>query len=298
MLLPKKISATTQQRASRKSLEKRIKEVKGDASFKLPKEVKTLLLDTAAVLSHLSVAGTWHAHQNSELDQTLQRVANSHDTKDPIDKAVSEYYALHYTNELKHGPMHTLPFDKTHAISGSVWHYGDSYELAVKGAPEHVLALCDLTENEREAVERKLHQLAGTGDKIIALAHASLSQAVTTFDELSYIRVLQFDGFVSLAQHMPPRIKTIVTAARRADIPVYLITGDHSESALHVAKEIGVATHRNQVFDSRRMHVMSSDEREHLLKEIRVFSRTTSQNKSHIRALFDKNEVLSLTIQK
>lgn len=301
MLLPKKISDTTRQKNFRKTLEKQIKQLFPeeviDPSFKLSKHITTLLIDTETIIDHFSVSHTWKMDTNSQLDKTIEQAINLDDITFPhsLDKTLYMHTTHHQTIPSKHGPMLALPFDKTYTMSGNLWHHGSSYELALKGAPEYILAKCDLTENEKETLERKLHQLASSGDKVLAIAHATLSHKINSFSDLTKKDALVFDGFVSLTQHFSPRIKEIVQVAHRAGIAVYLLTGDHPESALHIAKELGIANKKGHVFDSRTAHVIGSHDLEELTQEARVFSRVTRQNKTHIGPLFKSNETLRLT---
>jgi magnesium-transporting ATPase (P-type) len=289
MLFSKKISGGTSQKTSRKTLQKLLEEFfpsKTDP-FKNSSSATTLILNTAALIHHFSIADMWRADTHSQLNKTISQAVDSNEAalSNSLDAAFHEYIDL----SLKHGPAFTLSFEQKYPVSGNVWHHGSMYELAVKGAPEYVLAKCDLTENEREVAEQKLHSLAGNGHKVLAVAHLQLTHEITSFNDLTKQDRLVFDGFVSLTQASHPHAKKIVKAAQQAGMTVYLMTGDHLESALHIAKELGIATRKSHIFDSRRAHVMTNEELEQLVKDVRVFSRITPQNKARFVALLKSN---------
>lgn len=292
MIFSKKISNGSSQKTSRKALQKLLEQLFPSEidSLKNSKNAIVLLLDAQTLVSHFSVADVWRAETRSQLDKTIGQAIDSN--REALPNSIDAAFRDFIDPSLKHRPALSLPFEQKHLMNGNIWHHGNVYELAIKGAPEHVLAMCDLTENEREVAEQKLHSLAGNGHKVLAVAHIQLPHKITSFNDLTKKDRLMFDGFVSLTQNLRPHAKTIVKTAQKAGVTVYLLTGDHSESAFHVAKELGIATRKSHVFDSRRMHVTANDELERTVKESRVFSRITPESKKQILAQFKKSETL------
>ena len=74
-----------------------------------------------------------------------------------------------------------------------------------------------------------------------------------------------------------------------------MITGDHFETAFHIGKQLGMVETRDQVFDSRRMNVMSDEELEEVIDSIRVFSRVIPEHKYRILALLKKHNITAMT---
>ena len=262
--------------------------------------ITTIATDKTGTLTKnkLSVVSTWQpAHANHILNELIAKAVNQNGSKmhDPLDTALDEYVLAKHVAKSHHTPVITFPFDQSVAMSGNLWHHGSSYELIVKGAPEHVLARSDLTENEREEAEKMLHQLTSDGNRVIAIAHNSMSRKIESFNELSRSNKLIFDGFVAVADILRPEAKKAIQTAVKAGVTVRMITGDHFETAYHIGRSLGMVETRDQVFDSRRMSVMSDEELEEVIGEIRVFSRVIPEHKYRILALLKKTDITAMT---
>lgn len=214
---------------------------------------------------------------------------------DPLDTALSEYVLQKKAAVSHHIPLAVFPFDHTTAMSGNLWHHGNEYDLAVKGAPERVLDRCELTEGEREAAEVVLHKMTGEGYRVIAVAHLRLNHAIKDLKELAKKERLTFYGFVAVADIVRPEAKKAIASAASAGVTVRMITGDHFETAFHIGRELGMVTRREQVFDTRRMHLMSDKELGDVIEHTRIFSRVIPEHKYRILALLKKHHITAMT---
>lgn len=214
---------------------------------------------------------------------------------DPLDSAFDRYVTNEHVKRPRQAALQILPFDQATAMSGNIWHKGSDYELAVKGAPEHILARSDLSENEHEYATTELHRLTASGYRVIALAHLPLKKSIGSFNDLPKKEKLTFVGFVAIADVLRPEAKSAIKAAQTAGVTVRMITGDHFETAYHIGRQLGMVHSRNQVFDSRRMGVMSDEELEKVIDEIRVFSRVVPEHKYRILSLLKKRNITAMT---
>jgi calcium-translocating P-type ATPase len=110
-------------------------------------------------------------------------------------------------------------------------------ELVVKGAPESVLPLCS-SSCDGEDTEAAVRELAARGLRVLAIAVRPLAadEIVSPAAE----RDLMLLGLVGLED--PPRAEAAaaVKACRTAGIKVALVTGDHPDTALGIAREVGL----------------------------------------------------------
>jgi Ca2+-transporting ATPase len=107
--------------------------------------------------------------------------------------------------------------------------------VAIKGAPETVLALC--AHRDSEALEQA-HAAAAGGLRLLAVAEATWS-ADPWPDDPHRFR-FRWLGFVALADPLRPAVPAAVAECRRAGIRVVMITGDHAATALSIAHEAGL----------------------------------------------------------
>lgn len=262
--------------------------------------ITTIATDKTGTLTKnkLTVQQTWQLpHTADKLNDLLGRVINYRSQKihDPLDTALLDFTHQQKIPISKHLPALSIPFDQLTAMSGNLWHHGSNYELVVKGAPEHVLARCDLTENEHEMATTQLQKMTGQGFRVIAVAHTTLRRAIDGFEDLRKTDKLEFAGFVAIADVLRPEAKRAIQAATKAGVTVRMITGDHFETAYHIGRQLGMVERRDQVFDSRKMHVMSDEELEKTIGTIRVFSRVIPEHKYRILALLKKNNITAMT---
>jgi Ca2+-transporting ATPase len=259
----------------------------------------TIATDKTGTLTKnkLTVQEIWHPEgTDTSFNRVLAHAINQNGRKvhDPLDTAMNDYVKS-ADIELNGVPLLSLPFDQAVAMSGNLWHDGAGYRLVVKGAPEHVLARSDLTENEHEQASAKLHHLTGQGYRVIAIAQTNLSTKISNFTSLPKRAKLEFIGFVAVADVLRPEAKKAIAAALSAGVTVRMITGDHFETAYHIGRQLGMVTHRSQVFDSRRMSVMSDEELDEVIRDVRVFSRVVPEHKYRILSLLKKHNITAMT---
>lgn len=262
--------------------------------------ITTIATDKTGTLTknQLTVQATWHpenAHAHLARIMQISTNLSAQKYRDPLDTAFSMFTEEKQVHRPTQPPLLSLPFDQATAMSGNLWHSGGEYELAVKGAPEHVLLRCDLTENEHEKATALLHKLTGNGYRVIALAHGTLKKPIAKFTDLHKKDKLTFAGFVAVADILRPEAKSAIQTALRAGVTVRMITGDHFETAYHIGRQLGMIHSRDQVFDARHMSVMSDEQLDEIIGNIRVFSRVIPEHKYRILALLKKHNITAMT---
>jgi Ca2+-transporting ATPase len=263
--------------------------------------ITTIATDKTGTLTKnkLTVQELWATSTNAVLESSLVNSLlpqGSSKVGDPLDTAFTEYATKrHITHSKKTMPAKVFQFEHSVAMSGNLWHKGNHFELFIKGAPEHVIERSDLTENERESVTAKLHHLTGLGYRVIALAHTEITTELSSLEALPKRHKLTFDGFVAIADILRPEAKAAIKTAQKAGIIVRMITGDHFETAYHIGKELGLVASRDEVFDSRKLSVMSDEELANTIDTIRVFARVVPEQKHRILSVLKKRDITAMT---
>lgn len=261
--------------------------------------ITTITTDKTGTLTknRLTVQAIWQPHATKNFAEIISRTINHRRDKmhDPLDSAFHDYAKKNDVSWPRHEPLESFPFDHATAMSGNLWHQGATYELMVKGAPEVILERSDLNENEREKLTAQLHHLSSEGYRVIAVAHQTLTRKIANLNELTKRDYLEFDGFIGVADILHPEAGRAIEAALKAGVSVRMITGDHFETAYHIGRQLGMVKTRDQVFDSRKMTVMSDEELEKVIDRIRVFSRVIPEHKYRILALLKKHNITAMT---
>lgn len=262
--------------------------------------ITTIATDKTGTLTKnkLTLQEVWQpTHSKHPIAEYVGRTVNqgTHKTHDPLDTAMAEYVQAEKVHLADIKMVASLPFDPAVVMSGNIWHHGANYTLDVKGAPEHILHQSDLTTNEHELATAALHHLTSQGYRVIALATATISKPVARFEELPKNTRFEFIGFIAVADVLRPEAKKAIAAALNAGVTVRMITGDHQETAYHIAKQLGMVSSREQVFDSRKMSVMSDEELDKAISDVRVFSRVIPENKFRILELLKRHNITAMT---
>ena len=163
----------------------------------------------------------------------------------------------------------------------------DAFLVAVKGAPEAVLAACgsvnrdegetSLTDELLEKWRARNQELAEEGLRVLAMA----SKVTATADEPVY-RDLVFEGFVSFLD--PPRqdVRDSILQCRSAGIRVVMITGDQAATAMAIATQVGLEDPDRieavRGADWKAPEELDDDERRRVLRST-VFSRFSPKQK-------------------
>ena len=137
--------------------------------------------------------------------------------------------------------------------------------------------------------------LAKKGMRVLALAYKPVTSGVNSVSKESVDRMV-FLGLVGMKD--PPRkeIKEAIAKARKAGIRVIMKTGDHKETAIAIAKEIGLATSKTKALTQTELEKLDKVEFRNAVKTVDVFSRVTPKMKAKIvKELQEQGEIVAMT---
>jgi magnesium-transporting ATPase (P-type) len=193
--------------------------------------------------------------------------------------------------------LDAIPFDARHRWMATLHQDADGALLAVKGAPEALLALCEHAEGapglDAAAWEAAAHRLAGQGFRVLALAQARLPAGATLAQHrLPRLGLLGLVGLVD-----PPRPEAVAAVAecRAAGIDVKMITGDHPGTARAIAAQLGLAGTR-RVLTGADLDSLDDAALRGAIGETDVFARTSPEQKLRlVTALQADGAVIAMT---
>ncbi len=205
-----------------------------------------------------------------------------------------------------------LPFDAlrkrmTVIASRRAKNQRDVEQIAfVKGAPETVLPLCTHLQNNdrvvpfdstaRKGILETNARLAAQARRLLAVAYRRLdgpaSHTIETVEE-----DLVFVALIGMMDPPRPEAQEAVIQAQRAGISVAMITGDHLETAIAVAREVSIAMPDGKnALTGREIDRLNDQQLEEYVKNVRVYARVSPEHKLRIvRALKAQNEIVAMT---
>jgi cation-transporting ATPase I len=175
-----------------------------------------------------------------------------------------------------------LPFRSGRPFSASV----SGIQLAIKGAPEAVLAACATRDRE---IAGAVEEMAARGLRVIAVAGRRLSaqQAESVRDDAdAFARLcgaeLEVLGLLGLSDTPRAAAGDLLDALRGHGVGVRLITGDHPVTATAIAAELGMPVSGGEVITGAEWAAMPRRAQEHAVTERLVFARMLPEHKVQI----------------
>ena len=188
-----------------------------------------------------------------------------------------------------------IPFDSTRKMMTVIMKVNGKETCYMKGAPERVLERCSavlengkikpLTAQKKKQIYNYIESMSNRALRCIAAAYKEEHLVKNDSVEENLI-------FLGVAGSMdPPRIevKDAVLKCKMAGIKPVMITGDHKNTALAIAKSINICTTDDQAITGDELEKMSDEELVKRVEKLRVFARVSPNHKLRIVRAFKKN---------
>lgn len=225
---------------------------------------------------------------------------------DPVEIALSKYlYNLGNNNEQfkkDHKRLGEIPFDSSRKMMTTLNDFGTEKLVLTKGGLSEVIKRCDrFLKNGKVSKMTKLvasrylakeKAMSKKAYKVLALAYKPLEGEFNESSENNLILV----GIVGLVDPPKDGVKEAVAKCKQAKIKPIMITGDSLETALAVAKHVGIASSDAQGVEGKMIDGLTDDELASFVKRYTVFARVTPDHKVRIvRAFQSSGKVVAMT---
>jgi Ca2+-transporting ATPase len=202
-----------------------------------------------------------------------------------------------------HEFVHELPFDSDRKRMTVITRDKHGREIAhVKGSVDVLLPLCvklaandgvrQLNADDREAILAEADRMSEKALRVLAICR----RVRRTQDDGDVERELTFLGLVGMMD--PPRagVREAVATCARAGIRAVMITGDHRLTAAAIAHEIGLWEPGDEALTGAELAAMSDAKLAERIPKVRVFARTTAEQKLRIvRAFKAHGHIVAMT---
>ncbi len=202
------------------------------------------------------------------------------------------------------GMLHENPFDSDRKRMSQVYRdESGALLLIVKGAPEQVLAVSSnylqdsgvmpILDVQRKTILERNSQLASMALRVLAVAFRPVSDELSDWQSEAN---LTFVGLIGMLD--PPRreAKEAVQRCRDAGIRPVMITGDHPETAIAIATEVGIAESGAKVMIGSTIESRTEQELALQIQDYSVFARVTAEHKLRVvNALKSQGQVVAMT---
>ena len=191
--------------------------------------------------------------------------------------------------------LHSYPLTPEQLSVAHIWDDdGDGHDVAAKGAPEAIAALCALGDVQRTRVEAEVVRMANEGLRVLAIAGGTLPRG-QPWPSSQRELPLRFVGLAGLADPIRPAVPAALGECYAAGIRTVMITGDYPGTATAIARQIGL-TPCDVVVTGTQLKTMSDDELRDVVRRANVFARVVPEQKLKlVQALKANGEVVAMT---
>ena len=206
-----------------------------------------------------------------------------------------------------HPRIDEIPFDSERKMMTTFHELEGSYYAMTKGAPDIMInnsskimidgKLEDFTDDLKQKVLEENTKLAKQALRVMAYAfkpYQSLENEELTTENIE--REMVFVGLTGMIDPPRPEAKAAVEECHNSGIDVFMITGDYFETALAIAKELGIAEREDQAMQGSDLNNKSEEEIREIVKTKRIFARVSPQNKVQlVNALQANGNIVAMT---
>ncbi len=193
----------------------------------------------------------------------------------------------------EHPRVGEAPFDSGRKMMSVVVETLDGgFEQYTKGAPDVVLGLCThiyendsvvpLTDERREQIAAANKAMADEALRVLALASRSYTQAPADCSPAALEHDLVFCGLSGMIDPVRPEAAVAISEAHDAGIRTVMITGDHIDTAVAIARQLGIVESREQAITGAELDRMSDEELDRRIEEFGVYARVQPEHKTRI----------------
>ena len=218
--------------------------------------------------------------------------------ENPTEKAILDYCAIEKAYLDKNYPrVDEIPFSSSRKRMLTVNRSDDGYITVLKGAFDIIFPFCThfydggkkkLAKQDRERIKKECETLSMKGYRVISVAAKRSNCEEKTEENLTFI------GMVALYDPLRKEAKDAVKMCKRAGIRVIMITGDHKNTALSLAKELSID--KGGAITGEEIDKMNEEEFSLILKKVSVFARVLPEHKVKIvKELKKQGHIVAMT---
>jgi Ca2+-transporting ATPase len=176
-----------------------------------------------------------------------------------------------------------------------VWQSSDASErlIAAKGAPEAIVDLCHLDAGKAGEVAHRVRAMAVEGLRVLGVARARF--AADVLPALQHDFEFEFLGLIGLEDPVRADVPQAIAECQAAGIRVVMMTGDHSATALSIARKAGISVGAPAITGAE-LSTLSDATLQARLADTCVFSRVQPDQKLRlVRAFRARGDVVAMT---
>ena len=198
------------------------------------------------------------------------------------------------------------PFDSSRKLMSTVHTAGNSFIQYTKGAPDELLKKCtkiyrdgverEITDADRSEILASNKAFADKALRVLAAAYRKYDAKPSSFKAEDLENDLTFIGLAGMIDPVRPEVKDAIKECRSAGIRPVMITGDHRDTAIAIAKELGIISDAKEAITGSELDKISDDELDKTIQNYGVYARVQPEHKVRIVQAWKKQgKVVAMT---
>ena len=202
--------------------------------------------------------------------------------------------------------LEELPFDSERKKMSVVLRSGHDLTAFTKGAPDLLLNDCcrvleggaerQLTEADRDRIMKANDAFADQALRVLAVAYRNLEREPHSYSAVAIERDLTFAGLVAMIDPPRPEVREAMAKCRTSGIRTVMITGDHKNTAVAIARELGFYGPDAVALTGEDVDRLDDAALDASVERVAVYARVSPEHKLRaVRAWRRKGEIAAMT---
>ena len=198
------------------------------------------------------------------------------------------------------------PFDSMRKMMSTVHSIDGGFVQYTKGAPDEILKRCTsiltengvvpMTEAHRDEIRKTNKGMADKALRVLAGAYKEYTSKLESFEPSALEEDMIFIGLSGMIDPVRPEVKLAVEECKGAGIRAIMITGDHIDTAVAIASELGILDDLSQAIMGQELDKLSDEELDKVIDKYSVYARVQPEHKVRIvNAWKNRGKVTAMT---
>ncbi len=184
------------------------------------------------------------------------------------------------------------PFDSGRKMMSTVHQTANGIVQFTKGGPDIVVGRCKyaeidgkivpMTDEIKAKISAENKRMADKALRVLACAMKKYPEAPESFEPSYLEQDMVFVGLTGMIDPVRPEVKDAIDECRSAGITAIMITGDHKDTAVAIAKELGILTDEKNAMTGADLEKLTDEEFEKIVTDIFVYARVQPEHKTRI----------------
>ena len=194
------------------------------------------------------------------------------------------------------------PFDSVRKMMSTVHKHNEILQFT-KGAPDEVLRICTayidqgsvhlMTEEKRGEILKENKRMADNALRVLAVAYRTHDTLPSEYSPELLEKELVFIGLTGMIDPVRPEVIDAIEECRSAGIRPVMITGDHRDTAIAIATQIGIIWEAKQAITGAQLNEISDEELQATIENYGVYARVQPEHKVRIVTAWKKKGMIT-----